>query len=124
MKKAADAAGINYQRGGKMKYVFCLACIFVVLTGCQQSATVTYSTGDSDWCSAGSKWSMDGEHANADMVIQGIATSGKYAGYCHVVYDMKTSQGDVHIDYYFNEEGAGYQVMEINGQRTETAWEG
>ncbi len=95
-----------------------------MLAGCQQSAKVTYSTGENNWCMAGSEWNIGGAQANANMVIQGIATSGKYAGYCHVTYDMTTSQGDVHMEYYFNKEGSGYQVMDINGQRTETEWSG
>ncbi len=109
-----------------MKWIFCLICIItlIALAGCNQSAQVTYSTGGDaeSWCMAGSNWQMGGAQAGANMVIKGIATSGKYAGYCHVTYDITSAQGDAHVDYYFNKEGAGYQVAEVNGQRIETEW--
>ena len=58
------------------------------------------------------------------MIIVGIVESGKYEGYCHITYDIETSDTSANMDYYFDEDGNGYQVMEINGQTYENSWTG
>jgi hypothetical protein len=65
---------------------------------------------------------MSGTEGSANMVIVGIVTSGKYSGYCHVTYDVDTAEGQANAEFYFNEEGAGYQVVTVNGQTMETSW--
>ena len=65
---------------------------------------------------------MTGTQGQANMQIQGKMTSGKYAGYCHVTYDIDMEGAQGTIDYYFNEEGSGYQVMNMNGQKIESEW--
>ena len=90
----------------------------------QGKSTVMVREGDSSWCSEGSQWKMTGAEGNAEWVIQGIVSSGKYAGYCHVSYDIDSADTQADIDYYFNEDGDGYQVMNVNGQMFETEWKG
>lgn len=129
-----------------MKRILFLAFAALLLAGCQQSvqtgangedyqATVSTEDGDvhisgssqnaDEWCQAGSTWAMTGDQADANMVIEGLVTTGKYAGYCHVTYDATTAQGETHVDYYFNKDGsAGYQVMDVNGQTYESEWTG
>lgn len=84
--------------------------------------------GDKDsWCEAGAEWGMTSTGADAGsakMVIVGIVSMGKYAGYCHVTYDIESPDENTKIDFYFKEDGSGYQVMDVNGQKFETQWSG
>ncbi len=77
---------------------------------------------EGSWCMAGSEWTTSGAQGMGKMVIVGIESSGKYAGYCHVKYDMQAQGGQANADFYFTEEGAGYQVIEVNGQKFESQW--
>jgi len=79
---------------------------------------------EDEWCGAGSTWSMTGSEGDAEMVVEGIVNSGKYAGYCHITYDVDSEDTQANIDYYFDEDGNGYQVMVINGQTFESEWTG
>ncbi len=85
---------------------------------------IKVTKGDKDtWCQKGTEWEMTASgdtNTNAKMLIEGIMTDGKYKGYCHVTYDMTSEGGSANMDYYFNEEGNGYQIMDINGQHIET----
>ncbi|MBN2111925.1 hypothetical protein JW707_02375 [Candidatus Woesearchaeota archaeon] len=116
-----------------MRKIIGLIFLLVLLFGCQQqSATIKTAKGDvevttnvrevHEWCQAGSEWSMAGQQAVANMVIVGLVSSGKYAGYCHVTYDVDTAQGQANADFYFKEDGSGYQVVNVNGQTIETSW--
>lgn len=128
-----------------MKLNLVLSSILVallLLAGCQTAQTATTQTISADggevkinveakntdeWCQAGSEWKMTsaGEGAGtAKMVIEGIVKGGKYDGYCHVKYDVSSESGEANIDYYFKEDGSGYQVMDINGQKFESQWTG
>ena len=79
-------------------------------------------TGSDDWCQEGAEWEMSGTQGAAKMEIQGKMTSGKYTEYCHVTYDIDMEGAQGNIDYYFTEDGSGYQVMNMNGQKIETEW--
>ncbi|MBN2423096.1 hypothetical protein JXB41_07780 [Candidatus Woesearchaeota archaeon] len=87
---------------------------------------ITANKGDGEsWCQEGAEWKMTqtGEQdANAQWRIVGIVTSGKYEGYCHVRYTVDSDETQMDMDYYFDEDGSGYQVMELNGQTYETEW--
>lgn len=86
--------------------------------------TAEYKTGADSWCQEGAEWSSTGYDASTSMIVEGIVESGKYEGYCHVTYDVETADTSANIDYYFDEEGNGYQVMEIDGQTYESSWTG
>ncbi len=74
------------------------------------------------WCQEGSTWDMATAEADANMVVVGIESSGKYAGYCHITYNMDSEDTNLKMDYYFDEEGNGYQVMDIDGRKVESEW--
>jgi hypothetical protein len=114
----------------KAVWTVCILTAVMLAAGCQQQAAesggtyeVTVQNGN-EWCQAGSSWASTGHGASSNMVIKGIVSSGKYAGHCHVKYDVSTGEGNANIDYYFKEDGSGYQVMDINGQHMETEWSG
>ncbi len=73
------------------------------------------------WCPVGSTYSSSGTEGSMNMAVVGIETSGKYQGLCHMRYEINTENGGT-IDYYYDEAGSGYQVMDINGQKMETQW--
>mgnify|MGYP000288204256 FL=1 len=70
--------------------------------------TVEYKSGEDSWCQEGAEWSSTGLDANTEMIIVGIVESGKYEGYCHITYDIETSDTSANMDYYFDEDGNGY----------------
>jgi len=122
----------------KMLALFAVLAV-LALAGCKAGETVytaddgkTTVTADvkntGDWCQAGSEWKMSStaeeQPSNVKMVIEGIVSGGKYDGYCHVTYDVTSEENQANIDFYFNEEGDGYQVMVVNGQTYESAWSG
>ncbi|MBU1976026.1 MAG: hypothetical protein KKG59_06505 [Nanoarchaeota archaeon] len=105
----------------------------VTVEGDDEDAKITIESDDGDqvieaksgtdsWCSEGAEWSSSGSEGDAQMVIVGIVDSGKYKDYCHVTYDFDSAGGQGNMDMYFNEEGNGYQVMEVNGQKFESEW--
>ena len=108
--------------------------VTVTETGGGQDITITADDGDAviqghvenadDWCQAGSNWTFSGDEGGMSMVIVGLVESGEYAGYCHVTYQVDSPDSVVDADYYFNEDGAGYQVMNVNGQTITTEWTG
>jgi len=91
---------------------------------------IDVKTGDEDsWCQEGTEWSSttsgnEEVAGTAKMMIVGIVDSGTYAGFCHVTYDVDSAETQADIDLYFDEEGSGYQVMNINGQTFESEWTG
>ena len=95
----------------------------VTIKGEDIDQEIEVKVGDKDsWCQEGSEWKSTGTEGTAKMVIEGIVSGGKYDGYCHVKYDINTEEGDANIDFYFTEDGDGYQVMKINGQTIETEY--
>ncbi|MBU2559903.1 hypothetical protein KKA03_03320 [archaeon] len=82
---------------------------------------------DSDWCPEGGDWTMSASLAEGDMSatwkIDRLITSGKYAGFCHVIYTATGPEGDSRMDYYFDESGEnGYIEMDIGGQKISQEW--
>jgi hypothetical protein len=118
-----------------MKNLIFALFVVVLLVGCgggkvtveteegDQKIEVT-TRSDPSWCQTGSEWKMSGPQAVGKMVIEGVIEGGKYDGYCHVTYDIKAEGTEANVDFYFNEEGAGYQVMDVNGQKFESQWNG
>ncbi len=86
------------------------------------TTTIETNTKGDSWCSPGSNWNMQSSgmegNANAKMVVVNLETSGKYAGMCHVIYTAEGPDGNIKMDYWFNEAGTdGYYEMDINGQK-------
>lgn len=80
----------------------------------------TKGTDSGEWCKEGAEWKMTAEEGQAQMVIVGIESSGEYEGLCHVEYDIAMPDTQGEMDFYFDEDGNGYQVMNINGQEIKT----
>ncbi len=94
-----------------------------------ETVKVTSKAGKDDWCPEGGDWDMKstgvGGTATASMKIDKLVTSGKYAGLCHVVYTAKSPDGEMKIDYWFDESGnRGFYEMDINGQKISQEWTG
>jgi len=109
--------------------VLLVACAKKVDTGDKVVVTdgdtkIVATAGSDDWCSTGSTWSATGSEGSAKMVVVGIETSGKYKGYCHVTYDMDSADGDANMEFYFDEDNNGYQIMDIDGQHIEMEYTG
>lgn len=127
-----------------------LACMLII-AGCEEAAektidsdtssdgiktktTVTTDEGEKvvvegnakntdSWCQAGSEWKATATESTTKMIIVGLETSSKYAGLCHVTYDIAAEGKTINADYYFSQDGAsGYQVMDIGGQKIESEW--
>lgn len=79
---------------------------------------------EDDWCQAGSNWTLTSPEGGATWVIVGLESSGEFAGYCHVTYDVDAPDSQVNADFYFKEDGSGFQVLNINGQTIKTEWTG
>ena len=113
-----------------MKKILLLLGILLLVAGCQSGTEsgetvvmddgetkVTTTAGDTDeWCQEGATWSATNAEASANMVIIGLVSSGDYAGYCHVKYDVDSADTQANVDLYFKEDGSGYQVINVNGQ--------
>jgi len=84
-----------------------------------EDTKVEATAGEDDWCSTGATWSSTGPDGSAKMVVVGIESSGKYKGYCHVKYDIDSEGDDAKMDFYFDEDDNGYQIMDVNGQHIE-----
>ena len=108
--------------------------VTVTGTGGGQDVTITADDGDAviqghienadDWCQAGSNWTFSGAEGGMSMVIVGLVESGEFAGYCHATYDATSADSMLDGDFYFNEDGAGYQVINVDGQTIKTEWTG
>ncbi|MEE8167739.1 MAG: hypothetical protein V3T58_02560 [Candidatus Hydrothermarchaeales archaeon] len=91
---------------------------------------ITGTAGEtSDWCSEGGDWTMKSTGVEgavtATWKIDKLEKSGKYAGLCHVIYTTKTSEGEIKIDYWFDESGKnGFVEMDIQGQKISQEWHG
>lgn len=97
-------------------------------TGQDTEVDITGTSGEGpDWCREGEEWGITStqQGENIHWIIQGLKTSGKYEGLCHVVYTRETEEGTEKIDYYFSEDGeSGYVEMESNGQTFTQEWHG
>jgi hypothetical protein len=132
--------------------IVCLILVLAALVGCTTTVTTpganvqttgakttvqtsdanvqitTNSQGANDWCPAGGDWSAQATTtqgmASATWKVDKLMTSGKYAGMCHVIYTVKSAQGqDVNMEYYFNKDGkSGYVLTNVNGQSYATEW--
>ena len=130
----------------KIWFVLSLMAILLFLVSCQKATEEIIeerieagSNGEVDveiessgptvneWCEKGAQWKMsaitDDGNTNANWNIQGLETSGEFAGLCHVVYIIESAEGTVNIDYYFEEGGEkGYMLLETNGQKFKQEW--
>ncbi|MEE8402105.1 MAG: hypothetical protein V3R86_08145 [Candidatus Hydrothermarchaeaceae archaeon] len=123
-------------------FVF-VSMIVVAMSGCTEGKTetqvrtdegtvkITGTAGENpdDWCPEGGNWGMKStgmeEDVSATWKIDRLVKSGKYSGLCHVIYTMKTSEGDTKIDYWFDESGEnGFIEMDLNGQKISQEWHG
>ncbi len=97
----------------------------------EQTTTITGTAGSKadEWCPEGGDWKMQttgvqGE-ATATWKIDKLEKSGKYAGLCHVIYTAQTPEGEMKIEYWFDENGEnGYMEMEVGGQKITQEWHG
>lgn len=80
------------------------------------------ASSEEDWCPAGTTVNTNTPQGTVKSVIEGEVSSGKYAGYCHMTASVDSGTDSMEIDYYYKEDGSGYQVMEVNGQKIETSW--
>ena len=91
------------------------------------TTTVTGTEGTGEWCPEGGDWTMTvtGTETTGEATwkVDKLITEGEYAGLCHVVYTATTPEGEMTMDYYFNEDGTeGYYEMEVNGQTITQEW--
>jgi len=121
-----------------------IALVVLLLAGCaakvekttvietdsgEQKVVVSGSAEQGGWCPAGGNWNMQATGSEGDTTaswkIDKLETSGKYAGLCHVVYKATTPQGEVLMDYWFDESGKnGYYEMNVNGQKISQEYHG
>lgn len=117
----------------------------VLLLGCQKAANealeaqieaesngqldveIESSGALNDWCQAGADWKMSATteegQMNAKWTIQGLETTGEMIGLCHVLYIVESEEGNMEVNYYFEEGGEnGYMVIEANGQTYKQEW--
>lgn len=73
-----------------------------------------------EWCKENEEWTLT--KGASKMIVMGLADSGKYQGYCHVKYEAPEDSRLSSYDFYFDEEGNGYQVLNVNGQQIESKW--
>ncbi len=130
----------------KILFVLSSIAILLFLFGCQKAAEEVIeprieaeSNGEVDveiessgptineWCEKGAQWKMSATTENGDTNakwnIEGLETSGEYAGLCHVVYTVTSADGNMNLDYYFEEGGEnGYMLIEANGQKFKQEW--
>ncbi|MBN1275302.1 hypothetical protein JXA12_03340 [Candidatus Woesearchaeota archaeon] len=88
---------------------------------------VTAKEGSAGWCQEGAEWTMTSaaEGANAQWIVDRLEKSGEYAGYCHVIYKATSPDGDLRMDYWFDESGEnGYYEMDVGGQKIKQEWHG
>lgn len=88
---------------------------------------MTGHEGSGDWCDEGADWSWIAsgqDSTQARWTVEGIETSGKYAGLCHIHYEVESTDGNMVWDYYIGEDqGSGYMDMTLpNGQKYSQEW--
>jgi len=93
------------------------------------TTTVTGTEGVDSWCPEGGDWTVTVEGTEttgeATWKIDKLISGGQFDGLCHVVYTATSPQGDILIDYYFNEDGTeGFFEMDMNGQKITQEWHG
>ena len=88
----------------------------------QGKTTLTVNEESDSWCPEGSTVKTESPEGTINAVLKGVMSSGKYEGYCHMVTSMNVQGQNIEIDYYYTEDGSGYQVMNVAGQTIETGW--
>jgi hypothetical protein len=90
----------------------------------EQTITIKGTAGEKgdEWCPEGGDWKMESSgvqgEATASWRVERLETSGKYAGLCHVIYTAQTPEGEMKVEYWFDETGEkGYYEMEVGGQK-------
>jgi len=96
-----------------------LLIVLIALIGCSEKAEVNIENSE-EWCAEGTTWNSEIDEGTADMEVIGIVDSGKYEGLCHVHYTIDMQEASGTVDAYFDEDGNGYQVIDVNGQKLET----
>lgn len=125
------------------KVMFLFAVVLMIVTGCNSNTVDVESSADAldtvseddvkvtvdssldsegQWCAKGTKVKTQTSEGDVNAEVKGVIDSGKYAGYCHMVSSFQGSSGTMNIDYYYDESGSGYQVIDVNGQTIETEW--
>lgn len=66
-------------------------------------------------CQPGGKWHIQG--TGTDLLIIQREDAGTYAGYCHAVYTVSSEGFSSTIHYFLKEDGSGFQMFELNGQK-------
>lgn len=89
----------------------------------------TNMVGEDDWCPEGGEWKMaaqtDDGNVNAQWKIDKIVASGEYKGLCHVVYATQTPNGEMKMDYWFDESKEnGFYEIDMNGKKMKYDLEG
>lgn len=82
----------------------------------------TEKSDGNDWCEEGAVFKMSTSEGSVETTILGIVDTGKYEGYCHMRTESKDTEETAIIDYYYDKDGNGYQVMNIDGEKFEMSW--
>ena len=90
------------------------------------TTTITGTEGAEGWCPEGGDWTMTVEgttEGQATWKVDKIIDGGQFDGLCHVIYTAEGPEGEIIIDYYFNEDGSeGYFEMDVNGEKITQEW--
>jgi len=120
-----------------MQYKIFFVALLVLISACAQQVTTTTETPvgtltytgpeNPEWCQAGSEWSFSSSTFNSDAfgkwIIDKYETSGQYAGLCHVVFTSEGPEGEVRLDYWFDEKAEnGYIEIVTNNQTIKQEW--
>lgn len=93
------------------------------ITADGQDGKVEVNTmNEGDWCPVGTTSKTTTSDGTATLIIKEKISSGKYAGYCHMVQEADTAVGGMTADYYYKKDGKGYMVMDVAGQHIEREW--
>ena len=124
----------------KKEIIISLIAVLVLLSGCEDKGETTIKTDEGDvevetsgldtgdWCPEGGSWkyaaNVEGADSSGEWKVIGLENSGKYAGLCHVTYNVDAgSQGQIEMEYWFTEDGeSGYVEMDFNGQKITQEW--
>jgi hypothetical protein len=97
----------------------------------EQTITIKGTAGEKadEWCPEGGDWEMQSSgvqgEATATWRVDRLETNGKYAGLCHVIYTAQTPEGEMKVEYWFDETGEkGYYEMDIGGQKITQEFKG
>lgn len=99
----------------------------VVMNTDEGKVEMTGSQGSGGWCDEGADWSWIAsgqDQATAKWTVEGIQNGGKYDGLCHIHYEATSTEGDMVLDYYINEDqDSGFMEMTLpTGQKFSQEW--